>query len=196
MLLPRAQLPLHVQESKYRKMIDDALNTHCLIGLVQPHDLDDPESKEEYFKSGSLGRIISSNDLEEDHRLLVVTGVSRFEIIKEIHDKDTGYTQATVDYSRYGNDLVEEVDLSIDRNSLLSALQTYLKDQDVSPDWDEISKVSNEKLITALTMVCPFDARERQALLESPTLQDQSQVMTTLLEMASMCPEHETMTRH
>ena len=44
----------------------------------------------------------------------------------------------------------------------------------------------NEKLITALAMVCPLEAREKQALLETPTLKEQSQMFITLIEMAAL----------
>ena len=57
---------------------------------------------------------------------------------------------------------------------------------DITPNWQEIDKTSNEKLITALAMVCPFEASEKQAILESPTLKEQSQIITTMIEMASL----------
>ena len=55
---------------------------------------------------------------------------------------------------------------------------------DLSPNWDEIQRISNEKLITALTMVCPFQPNEKQAILEVPSLQEQSRLVQALLEHA------------
>ena len=54
----------------------------------------------------------------------------------------------------------------------------------ISPNWDEINAASDERLITSLAMVCPFEPREKQALLESPTLADRCRMMTALIEMA------------
>ena len=36
LLLPRSHLPLNVFEPRYIAMIDDALATHRVIGMVQP----------------------------------------------------------------------------------------------------------------------------------------------------------------
>ena len=187
-LLPRATLPLHVFETKYKSLVEDVIDSHSFVGLVQPieSEIEAPPTKTAFFKSGSLGRIVSTGELEEDRMLVVVSGVCRFEIIQELKDAKKDYRQAIVNYDRYSFDLVEESDIGIDRGSLLSALKKYFHGQDIIPDWDEIDKVSNEKLITALAMVCPFEANERQALLEAPTLKDQSQTITTLLEMASI----------
>lgn len=186
-LLPRATLPLHVFETKYKSLVEDVLESHSFVGLVQPIETnEEAPAKTQFFKSGSLGRVVSTSELEEDRLLVIVSGVCRFEIIQELKDAKKDYRQAIVNYDKYSFDLVQESDIGIDRISLLSALKKYFQGQEITPDWDEIDKVSNEKLITALAMVCPFEANERQALLEAPTLKDQSQTITTLLEMASM----------
>ena len=90
-----------------------------------------------------------------------------------------------VDYDHYLLDLVENSDDNINRERLLAALRNYFKTFDLSPNWQEINNTPDQKLIRALTMACPFDPREKQALLESPTLLQQSEVMTTLIEIAS-----------
>ena len=36
LLLPGGQLPLNIFEPRYLSMLDDALTTHRLIGMVQP----------------------------------------------------------------------------------------------------------------------------------------------------------------
>ncbi len=40
LLLPRGQMPLNIFEPRYIAMIDDAIRTHRVIGIVQP----EPES--------------------------------------------------------------------------------------------------------------------------------------------------------
>jgi carbonic anhydrase/acetyltransferase-like protein (isoleucine patch superfamily) len=59
-----------------------------------------------------------------------------------------------------------------------------VKDIDQSDFAGEIQRISNEKLITALTMVCPFQPNEKQAILEIPSLQEQSRLVQALLEHA------------
>jgi hypothetical protein len=38
--------------------------------------------------------------------------------------------------------------------------------------------------VTCLSMICPFEASEKQALLEAPTLLARSKILTTLVEMS------------
>ena len=61
LLLPRTQMPLNIFEPRYVAMIDHALRTDRLIGMIQPAtsgDGDDEESDTpELQKVGCLGRI-------------------------------------------------------------------------------------------------------------------------------------------
>ena len=72
----------------------------------------------------------------------------------------------------------------LDRARLLSALKVYLKLQQLSADWESIEGAPDERLITSLSMICPFSCREKQALLESSCLAERARVLTALLEMA------------
>ena len=44
---------------------------------------------------------------------------------------------------------------------------------------------ADERLVTCLSMICPFEASEKQALLEAPTLIERSKVLTALVEMSA-----------
>lgn len=185
-LLPRSQLPIPIFEIDYLSMIAESIKSHHMIGVVQPilKNLNMEENLS-LFKSGCLGRIIDINEAEESRLIITLSGISRFDIIEEVASEH-GYRRALVSYDRYAQDLVDEVDFSFDRLRLLKALKGYFKIMDITPNWQEIDKTSNEKLITALAMVCPFEASEKQAILESPTLKEQSQIITTMIEMASL----------
>ncbi len=185
-LLPRSQLPIPIFEIDYLSMIAESIKSHHMIGVVQPI-LKNLNMEEDLslFKSGCLGRIIDINEAEESRLIITLSGISRFDIIEEVASEH-GYRRALVSYDRYAQDLVDEVDFSFDRLRLLKALKGYFKIMDITPNWQEIDKTSNERLITALAMVCPFEASEKQAILESPTLKEQSQIITTMIEMASL----------
>jgi Lon protease-like protein len=185
-LLPRSQLPIPIFEIDYLSMIAESIKSHHMIGVVQPilKNLNVEENLS-LFKSGCLGRIIDINEAEESRLIITLSGISRFDIIEEVASEH-GYRRALVSYDRYAQDLVDEVDFSFDRLRLLKALKGYFKIMDITPNWQEIDKTSNEKLITALAMVCPFEANEKQAILESPTLKEQSQIIMTMIEMASL----------
>jgi Lon protease-like protein len=42
-----------------------------------------------------------------------------------------------------------------------------------------------ETLVNALSMICPFDAREKQALLEASNVKDRADALIALLEMSN-----------
>ncbi len=185
-LLPRAQLPIPIFEADYLTMVAESLKTHHIIGVVQPMLKDmNIEDNIPLFRSGCAGKIADINEIEDGRLLVTLNGLCRFDIVQEL-PVENGHRKATVCYDRYTQDLVEEVDFSFDRPRLLKALETYFKSVDITPNWQEIGQTSNEKLITALAMVCPLEAREKQALLETPTLKEQSQMFITLIEMATL----------
>ena len=92
--------------------------------------------------------------------------------------------------------MIVEDDFVLDRDPLLNLLKTYFRRLDISLNLEEINKVSNQKLITALTMVCPFLPSEKQILLETYPLKNQSLLIKTLIEMAVYPSYGETMTYH
>jgi Lon protease-like protein len=66
----------------------------------------------------------------------------------------------------------------------------------LSADWETLEKASNDQLLNVLSIACPFDVREKQALLESRNPQEQSRVMTALMEMAVLDRQASSETCH
>jgi hypothetical protein len=95
-----------------------------------------------------------------------------------------GYRRVRADWSRYGADLLQEKQATVDRDRLLTELKVYFKLHGLSADWDAIRQTPDERLVTSLAMICPFEPSEKQALLEAPTLAERAQVMTAIIEMA------------
>jgi Lon protease-like protein len=56
---------------------------------------------------------------------------------------------------------------------------------DMSCDWSIIDGTHDDKLITCLSMICPFEAKEKQALLEAGCGKERAQLFMTLLDMAA-----------
>ncbi len=185
-LMPRAALPVPISESDYLTLIGNVPREHAYIGVVQPlfdHNKMNGESSASLFKIGCAGRIVDVIEPEEGQFIITLFGECRFDLIEEI-EYEHAYRTATVDYERYSIDLVEEIDFTLDRTRLMHALKPYFKIVEITPNWDEIQRISNEKLITALTMVCPLQANEKQAILETPSLQEQSTMLQALIEHA------------
>ena len=65
-----------------------------------------------------------------------------------------------------------------------------------SADWEHIDNCEDERLVTTLSMICPFDVPEKQALLECPDLQERAKLLIAILEMASHADEDENTVKH
>ena len=67
---------------------------------------------------------------------------------------------------------------------MLTSLKGYFELQNIAADWDSLVKTPDERLITTLAMVCPFDPAEKQVLLESENLAQQYKLLIGFLEAA------------
>jgi Lon protease-like protein len=172
-------------------MFDDALcASDRLIGMIQPTGPDpagpgDENRPPALYSTGCAGRIVSMNETEDGRYLVTLMGVCRFTIAAEIEGR-RGYRRVVPDFTPWAADLDPESTVIGDRKRLIGALKTYFRVNHIEADWDGIEEASDDKLLTTLAMVCPFDPSEKQALLECPTCSERAQAMTTLLEMAAM----------
>ncbi len=182
LLLPRGKLPLNIFEPRYLAMTEDALQGDRLIAMVQPVGADASGDQPEVFPVGCAGRITQFAETEDGRYLITLTGLCRFRIEREL-PLFCGYRRVAADFEPFRSDFEPEA-ASLDRSRLLTALRVYLKLQHLSADWDSIEAAPDERLITSLSMICPFSCREKQALLESPCLAERARVLTALLEMA------------
>jgi len=94
-LLPGAQMPLHIFEPRYRDMVRDALAADRRFGMVY-HDWDrqGPFLSEE-GRVGTVAEIRQHELLEDGRSLLLVEGVERFRIVDGI-ESDALYFEALV----------------------------------------------------------------------------------------------------
>jgi len=187
-LLPRAQLPVLLKSKKDKIIADCALKEgHRLMGLIQIN----PEGG--YFKTGCVGKIIHFQ--EGPYLFITLKGICRFDI-SEIIDEEP-LKKAKVTYDEYKVDLEDtQTDPFVDRTRLLSLLQSYLEDQEIFANWDEINHASDELIISSLSMACPFKPVEKQALLESNSLSERCDIMMALMEIASPHLKGETTVLH
>ena len=67
--------------------------------------------------------------------------------------------------------------------NLLDQLKIYFKNNNISVDLSEISKISNEQIIAAVPQICSFTPVEKQAILEARSEQEILEVLISLLKM-------------
>ncbi len=188
-LLPRAQLPLHIFEPRYRDMVRDALAGPGRIGMIQPRPAPgEGEAAEpaQLFHTGCLGEIVAAEELDDGRFNIVLHGSSRFRLIAE-RDLGTAYRQADVDLAAFDDSdppplhLVQRAEVEREARRFGDALG-------LAVDWNAVGQLDDEMLVNAIAQVAPFDVGAKQALLEEPTLAGRADLVVQLMQFQRLAP--------
>ncbi|EKE45281.1 hypothetical protein OCGS_0371 [Oceaniovalibus guishaninsula JLT2003] len=184
LLLPRGRLPLHIFEPRYLAMVEDCMKTESrLIGMIQPREVPGGASAR-LHSIGCAGRLTAFSETEDGRYMITLSGVSRFRVRAEVNGF-TPYRKCDVSFDGFERDLgPAERDPGFDRKQFLTLLNRYFDAEELKTDWDSLSDAEDELLINALSMLCPFQAEDKQALLEAPTLTTRRETLVTLIEFA------------
>ena len=184
LLLPGGELPLNIFEPRYLEMFDAALRGDRLIGMIQPEEgKEDTAFGPPLCRAGCAGRITAFQETEDGRYLITLTGVQRFSVEEELN-LEAGYRRVRPDWSEYSHDLQRQKCLDVDRERLKSLLKDYFHKTGLSCEWELLDEAPDRHLMTALAMICPFSAKEKQALLEARNCQDRTELFINLLNMA------------
>jgi hypothetical protein len=183
-LLPRTQLPLHIFEPRYRAMVRDALAGDRLIGMVQPRDLGEPPA---LYGTGCLGRIESAEELEDGRFNIVLEGVGRFRVVREV-EADTLYRQIEADCGAF-EDAEEEEPLGLaHRADLEQESRRYADALGYAVDWEAVGRLDDETLVNGIVQIAPLDAGSKQALLEAPDMAARCELLVQFMQFQRMIP--------
>lgn len=185
LLLPRGQMPLNIFEPRYMAMIDDALRSHRIIGMIQPDSEGDNALRltPPLYRVGCIGRITQIAETGDNRYLLTLTGIARFRLVSEIKAL-TPYRQAQVSYDDFQMDFAPRSgEDKVDRAGLLRALKEFAAANDLKIDWKGVNEAPNEALVNALSMMAPFGVKEKQALLEAVDLKGRAEMLVAITEM-------------
>lgn len=178
LLLPRGNLPLNIFEPRHVAMVDEAMRSHRLIGMLQTRE------DGTLYDVGCAGRITSFHETGDGRYEIVLTGICRFRMTEELPQQN-GYRRAQVSWGGYQLDMEPMTCLDMDRGKLNKLLKTYFEQNGLTCSWKAVEGAGDEKLITTLAMVCPFEPHEKQALLEAHCCKERAQLFMTLLEMST-----------
>jgi len=184
LLLPRGMLPLNIFEPRYLNMVEDALKADRMIGMIQP-SAPAPRSDKEppLYETGCAGRIVAFEEAEDGRFLISLKGVARFHATEELATT-RGYRRVRPDWTGFEADLEEAPHGAVARDKLFRGLRAFFKAQEIEASWDALSETPDERLVNSLAMICPFEASEKQALLEADSVAKRAEVLTALVEMA------------
>jgi Lon protease-like protein len=181
-LFPQTQLPLNIFEPRYIQMIDEVLSTpDRIMGMIQPNLSKTDLKSNELKKVGCAGRISSFSETGDGRYLVTLTGLIRFEIAQEL-DTTTPYRQIMTKYENYQEDLKPSNTENIDRKNLLFLIKKYLEQKNLLIDWEIIEQSPTEQLINYSGVLVPFEAEEKQLLLETKTLFERCKTLESLFQ--------------
>jgi uncharacterized protein len=181
LLLPGGQLPLNIFEPRYLNMIDDVMAGDRLLGMVQTRG--GARDLPGLAPVGCLGKVTSFAETADGRYLITLTGLCRFDIGEELPVR-APYRQVRARFDRFEADLREDAAPSgLDRAAFLAALGRYLEHRGLGIEWESAQAAPIDALVNSLAMGLPFEAAEKQALLEAATLEDRAATLTALLEI-------------
>ena len=180
-VLPRGQLPLNIFEPRYLNMVDDAMAGDRIIGMIQPAG--GPKTLPVLSPVGCAGRITSFAETSDGRYLITLTGVCRFRVSSELPSQ-APYRQVRALFQPFEADLTTATDeAGFDRHLFLDALKAYLEHRGLEIDWETAEGAPVEALVNSLAMALPFEAAEKQALLEAAAVEDRARALTALLRI-------------
>lgn len=183
LLLPRGQMPLNIFEPRYMQMIDDALASDRVIGMIQPESDGAEDGEPELQSVGCAGRITSFSETNDGRYLITLTGIARFRWLEEVRTRKP-YRSYRVTSEPFATDFAIRGESDVDRDTLIDAFRAYLEANDLEADWDSVERASNESLVNAIAMIGPYGPAEKQALLEAPDLKTRAETLIALTEIS------------
>ena len=169
-IFPNTTVPLNIFEPRYIQMIDDSMKSDRMIGMIQPKK-SGKLKKPDLYEVGCIGKITSFNETEDGRYLIIINGVSRFNVEEEIETNKL-YRVCKVNYKNYIEDVDEKVDKFKlkDLDKIFKDLKNLFEKKGFMVDWSNLKKQDFSNTLNTLSMASPFSLEEKQVLLETKDL--------------------------
>lgn len=190
-LFPNVFLPLHIFETRYRQMVDDALRGDRIIGMVllRPGWQGNYEGRPPIYPVGCAGVITHAERLADGRFNIVLRGMEKF----RVRDEEAGalYRVAHVDsLPEPSPDTLREA-MRQHRRRLEALLVPQPEGTKQAKDAKELpTAMPDEDLVNALAQYLEFEPVEKQALLERDGLLERCRSLIELLEMKVLVARH------
>tara|TARA_Y100000992_G_C21196861_1_gene458373 strand:- start:243 stop:887 length:645 start_codon:yes stop_codon:yes gene_type:complete len=180
---PNTSAPLNIFEPRYIQMIDESLKSNRMIGMLQPKGVSNSK-KPDLFKVGCLGKISSFNETDDGRYVIVLNGITRFNLVEEI-DNGKLFREFKINYKGFESDInKKEVDINFsDLNLIFNNLKNIFEKQGYVINWNELKKQSLDQTINTLSMASPFSKEEKQMLLEAKNLELRKKKLEQIIKL-------------
>ena len=178
---PKTNLPLNIFEERYLDLVNDSFRNDKLMGMVQ--------SKKEnslVYKVGCLGKISDYQETSDGRVLINLTGLTRFEITKEVANKKK-YREFEVDYKKFYKDVLdnEKIAVTYDKFNFMERVKKFFEKNGLMINWKEFEKLDEAQKINTLSMIAPISNEEKQKLLETIGLSEKTKTLLDIIKFYS-----------
>lgn len=187
-LFPDTLLPLHVFEPRYRQLVADALDDDRTIGMVLIRGADGPvepappdrPDRPAVYDIGCAGRIVEHEPLEDGRSMIVLRGMVRFRIRRELEVADP---YRVVEAQALYEAPIPAEHMRAWRDELRVLIGDYAAalSGERTPVDKVFEKLDLEGLVNYLSASLPLSVLERQSLLECATAEQRFQRLCTVL---------------
>ena len=185
-VFPHAMQPLHIFEPRYCELLHDALNSDRLIAMatltggisVMAEDAPPIAS------SVCLGKIISHAEVEDDRHNILLVGIRRAKLVREI-DAGRSFRIAEID-------IAEDVYPPVGADSRVELKQRLLEAfGEIIPVSSNVQKNLHElmagqmglgPITDIVSYTLPFDAEDKLQLLSEPDVDARAETLIRLLK--------------
>ena len=142
------------------------------------------DQKPDLFDVGCVGKITSFNETDDGRYLIIINGLTRFKVLKEI-DTEKLYRICNVNFDDYKNDFNKKKEDNLkysDLNSIFKNLRSLFKKQGYTINLKDLENQRIDKTINSLAMASPFSLEEKQILLETLSLNNRKLKLEEILK--------------
>ena len=133
-----------------------------------------------------MGKISSFNETDDGRYVIILNGITRFNIVKEINNGKL-FREFEVNYNGFENDMsTKESNINFsDLNIIFNDLKKIFEKQGYIINWDDLEKQSLDQTINTISMASPFSKEEKQMLLEAKNLEFRKQKLEQIIKLYS-----------
>ena len=180
-IFPHTTVPLNIFEPRYIEMVNDSMKTNKLIGMIQPKNNKVP-SINDLHNVGCLGKITSFKETDDNRYEVILTGLSRFKVTKEIKNNKL-YRECQITFNDYEGDMKtnKEKPSVTKLDTIFKDLKTLFKKKGYLINWNTLEQQNPLETINTLAMISPFSVEEKQVLLETTNFENRTQKISEIL---------------
>ena len=180
-IFPHTTVPLNIFEPRYIEMVNDSMKTNKLIGMIQPKNNKVP-SINDLHNVGCLGKITSFKETDDNRYEVILTGLSRFKVTKEIKNNKL-YRECQITFNDYEGDMKtnKEKPSVTKLDTIFKDLKTLFKKKGYLINWNTLEQQNPLETINTLAMISPFSVEEKQVLLEATNFENRTQKISEIL---------------